>query len=207
MPATILRNRLRIAVDALLKRGGPLVDVILNAQPIAYQAEDLQVELGVMYNGLMAPDITNFASITMQLKDAENLLGAPLFSQTILAVNLHTVTDLNWGNGSDQTALFILANTDTNIELNARQSRTLEIYFFATTTDGTPRRIPLGKSPFTLSDSGYGDIGALTVVSPGARMKAAKIQIKNQDDGLYYNTVLRNVGGDPVVSVEGNGEA
>lgn len=204
--ATIVRNRVRIAVDAVLSRGVALTDVLTSRALEWWQAEDVQTEIGIFSNGTIAADLTNCASVTMEVKDPFNLLGAPLISKTVLAAAMDLVVSLSdWNAGVDAHAIFVLTNAETNIELEGNATRLLTLFFWMTTTDVPARRIPLGSSLLTLRDSGYGDLGAIAIQAPGARMSGSKLQVLNQDDTLYYDLVLRNVSGVPVLSVEGAG--
>lgn len=205
MAASIVRNRIRVKVDNILLRNGPLSEKLTSSGLVMYQAEDAQIELGIYSNAVKASDLTNFASVTLLLKDSENLLGAPLISS--VQTTVVAVSDANWLNDSAQDALFLLTNSDTNIELNGRAYRNMAIIFFGTTTDVPARRIPFSRGQIQLLDSGFGDLGSITVTSPGARMKASRLQVKNQTDGLYYDLVYRTVDGSVTWSVEGAGEA
>lgn len=207
--ATIERTRIRTAVDVISARTTELTDELTDSPLKLWQAEDVQVEVGIFKDGTIAADISNFDSVTMVVKDPDNLLGSPLIEKTVEAADLdQNVSLANWDNGTEQHVLFELTFQETNIELQGRNKRDLLIFFWATTDDVEPRRIPLGTSKITLLDSGYGDVGAITIVPAGARIRNSKLQILNQTDGLYYDLVIRNSAeGIAVTSVEGAGES
>ncbi len=215
MSATIVRNRIRLAIDNILNRGLIAVTDALTGRALTVQqAEDVQIELGIFSNGTIAADISNFTSITMELKDPEQLLAPPLFTLSALKtasvspqVDLtQTVSLADWNAGIAQHATFVLTYVNTNIELQGRPQRFLTVFFWGNTA--TPQRIPLGKSELVLIDSGYGDLAAITVTPPGARMKNSKLQILSASDGLYYDLVGRTDGaGGQIGSLEGAGEA
>ena len=215
MPATIERNRIRSALDHILSRNRTLTDVLTSADLALWHAEDVQLEIALFSNGTIADDISNFDSITPEIKDPANLLGAPLFTLDALKtgsvapqVDLDPSVSLaNWNDGTEQHAVFVLSAADTNLELAGASAKDFTLFFWGNTNDTPARRIPLGKSPITVRDSGYGDLAAITVNPPGARMSASKLQVLNQDDGLYYDLVLRNQNGVPTTSIEGAGEA
>ncbi len=206
MAGTLQRNRIRVAVDNVTARQGAAMTDKLTAVALRmYQAEDVQVELGIFSNGTIIADISNLTSVTMEVKDPANLEGAPLMAQDVLFAALAVISGANWTNDTAQNALFTFTAAETNIALDGAREAPLRIYFWATTSD--PRRIPLGVGDLTLLDSGYGDVGSIQIVTPGARMRNNKLQIKNQTDGLYYDFVLRTVAGQVVDSEEGAGEA
>lgn len=205
MAGSITINRIRVAVDSVLSRTGTLIDA-LTGKPLAmWQAEDVQVELGIFNNTVIVSDVTNFTSVTMEVKDPANLLGAPLITSTVLFASLQIISGANWTNGTAQNAVFLLTQIQTNIALLGAKSKDFQIWFWATTNDGTPRRIPLGTSPITLQDSGYGDVGSIQVLPPGARMTASRLQILNPDTNLYYDLCVRIKDGQPDASLEGAG--
>ncbi len=205
MAGTILRTRIRFAVDAILGRQLPAVTDKLTSLPLRlWQAEDVQFEIGIFNNGVIAADVSNLATVTLQLKGYENLEGAPIFTKSAAPA---AIAGANWTDDTQQNVLLTATLLETAIELDGAKERPLELTVFATTTDGTPRRIPLCQTLITLMDSGYGDIGTLVIVSPGARMRNNKLQVKNQTDGLYYDFVLRTNGGVIEDSIEGAGEA
>lgn len=196
---------MRIAVDNVLSRGliKPLVDVLTNANEIMWQAEDVQVELGIFSNGTIIGDPSNLVSVTFEVKDPNNLDGAPLISSVQTTIN--TISLPNWTNGTQQNCLFVLTAAQTNIALLTAQQKTLNAYFFALTAD--PFRFPLGWGTFQLADSGYGDLGSTVVTPPGARMKNNRLQIQCVDDNLYYDTVYRHVAGTLALSSVGPGQS
>ena len=208
MSATIVRNRIRIKVDNILSRGSLLTDVLTGTTAQFWQSEDVQVELGIYSAGVIAADLSNCASVTFLVKDKANLSGSALLSQTILAASMDlTVSDADWVSGAAQHAVFVFTAAETNVALTGAAAKTLTWFFYMTTTDAPARRIPLGKGDALLSDSGYGDLGAQTVLAPGARMKDSKLQVQCVDDSLYYDLRVRKVAGTLVPSVEGSGEA
>lgn len=205
--ATININRIRFASDVQLARQNQFVltDKLTGQSLRMFQAEDVQVETSFLVNGVIAADISNFASATLEIKDPTNLLGSPLISVTQPSLT-GTVSQANWDNGSAQHAVFTLTNAQTDIALNGKQTQTLSVFVWATTVS-TSLRIPCAAGPLTLMDSGYGDVGAITIVPPGARMKSNVLQIYDPDVNLYYNTKIRTINGVPVLSVEGAGDA
>jgi len=208
MAGTIQRSRIRFASDVILARTIQALDKLTGSMLRMWQAEDCQVESSALVNGVLAADISNFAKVTFEVKDPTNLLGAPLISKDLLAAGFGaTVNQTTWDNGTDQQFVWILTNSDTDIALAGKQAQTLMAFVWATTTDGTPRRIPLAATQLLLVDSGYGDIGSITITPPGARMKNNFLQVINPDNSLYYNVKLRTINGVPTLTTDGPGEA
>lgn len=206
MAGTIQRNRIRHTVDPILNRTGGFTDVLTNSADVKFwQAEDVQVEVGLYYNGTFAADITNVTSITLEMKAPDNLLGSPLVSKTA-TLDL-TADSATWLAGTKQHALFVMTNLEMNIQLAGAKSKELLLFYWIITNDATPRRIPLGRASITLLDSGYGDVGAITVVPNGARIHNNKLQVLNQSDSKYYDFVFRTLSGEVVSSIEGPGES
>jgi hypothetical protein len=212
MPTPLAATRIRFSSDQVLNRDNALTltDKITGLQIQMWQSEDSQIETSLFSNGTFIDSYANITSITLQFKDPGNLLGSPLFSKTITIAGGApaydaTCTLTDWNAGTKQTFAFALAAADTNIALDGRPSRTLQLDMWVTST--TSQRIMVCSGILTLVDSGYGDIGSIVIVAPGARMKSNLLQVINSDNSLYYNVRLRNVSGVPTLTTDGAGEA
>lgn len=105
------------------------------------------------------------------------------------------------------------------LTIKARDGQTAN-FFQWTDTSGTPIGwvhpdgtlftsylcLPLLADPGAMAVCGATD-GQVIYNSQAIRIKSDKMQMKNLDDGLFYDVVLRNVAGVPTLSVEGAGEA
>ena len=76
----LTNQRLRLAVDTA--QMGAINDVITGASPMFWNGVDLQFELA-FFRGAALADITNLASITIDLKTSLDKTSLPLMSATL----------------------------------------------------------------------------------------------------------------------------
>lgn len=204
---TITRDIIRVAVDAVLARGKKLKDALTGKNLEMWHGEDVAVQVGFFENGVLVGDISNFASATCEVKALDGLDAAPLLTKDVAVPDLlQNLTIDHWNDGTLQHAEFVFTNSETsNIDLKGRQTLTAMMFFWATTNDVPARRVGIGNSILTIRDNGVS--GAVVVTPPGARMKNNKLQVMNPDTNLYYDVVVRVEQGQPVLSLEGAGEA
>ncbi len=196
MSVQITSNRVRFAVDSVFGLQLAAITDKLTGLPLRFwQSSDLQFEVGLFNNGTIVDSIANIAKITLELKAPENLLGLALYSGDVLVGAMATPSLVNWNAGTDQHAVFAVTKAQSNIELVGQKERPLMLFVWLTDTTGTPKRIPLCQTLIYLTDSGFGDIGSITIQPPGAQMVGGRLQILNPDDGTYTTWVTKVLGG------------
>lgn len=209
MSYTIPQSRLRLALDAALMAsqvGQAVTDIYSGRSPVIVQATDLQVEVGVFWNGTLAADITNFASLTLQFQDSIQMTATALYSAT---GTLDTTCDAAaWAAQTKQHGLWNLTSVQTTFELVGKKKRKLWMTCWGTTTAPLgSKRIPLCATDIYVVDSGWADGATVIVASPGARMKDGKLQVFCPENSKYYDVMHRLVNGVPQLVTEGAGES
>jgi hypothetical protein len=161
----IVNQRIRLAIDT--SQMGSINDVLTGANPQFWNGVDLQIELGLFY-GPAFVDISNFDSITVELKEAEPRTGLPIMSQTIASGSLNPSLTLNAWNGGAPTdchALAVFTNGETNLQLSD-DSVTFWLVVSALTNDSPGHKVVLGATPIVVQEGGEGVTPPASVVNP-----------------------------------------
>lgn len=209
MATTLTHSRIRVAADSVESKNRAVTDVLTNAAPAFWQASDLQVEVGVFHDGAWVDTWTNIASVTLAIKAPDALESGALAEVTVSTGDPEfnaSATHSGWAAGTEQHVVFNLTKEETSIELAGAASRDLILYIWLTTNDATPKRIPLLRTAVTMLDSGWGDVGAIAITPPGARVRDNRLELLDPDTQRYYSVVIREVNGVPTLSIEGTGE-
>jgi hypothetical protein len=187
-----------------------------NAAPQFYRGNDIEIDIGIGQNGaLLAPTIASsgaggIASVTCQVFASENDTNAPMMAGTVTAANMNlTLTQGNWnaGGSANSHAQFIFPNSQTAIPLNGAASQSYWLRIFATTTDTTPKIIPLIEGPITVLDGPMTELSAPPLA--GARFYTVNgqvvFQILDPTTGLYHTLIAVNEGGVEELQVSDQG--
>jgi hypothetical protein len=200
MPATIPRDRVRIAADSV--RAGTVIDNLTGKSPEIWRGADMQFEIGVFFNGTLATDISNIASITVELKSPTNPSGPALVAVVVPAANLTSdVTSVNWRNQTAQHCIAQFTADDTNFDLDGALSASLWLVIGVTTADAEALYFPIGVGLITVRESGFsrGDT-QISLVTPPVRV--AELLVQCPDNNLWYYIVPRNINGVMTPSIE-----
>jgi hypothetical protein len=189
----------------LAARGQTPIDLNTSQPPLFFRGDDVEIDIGIGFGGvLLAPSLTNIASVTCQVFQSENATSAPLLSCNVpaSAMNL-ALTGAEWtGNTTPfYHAAFIFPNAQTAININGQPSVNYWLRIFLTTADATPKQITLLEGPVTVKD------GPLSTMSPpltgNARFYMVAgvnvLQLKNDTDGKFYTVGIQNVEGVPTL--------
>ncbi|HXC98801.1 MAG TPA: hypothetical protein VN048_05625 [Verrucomicrobiae bacterium] len=177
----IVNQRIRLAIDT--SQMGSINDVLTGANPQFWNGVDLQIELGLFYGSTLV-DVSNFDSITVDVKEAEPRTGLPIMSQTIASGSLNTGLTLNAWNGgapADCHALAVFTNEETNLYLSD-DSVTFWLVISALTNDSPGHKVVLGATPIVVQEGGEGVEPPASVVNPTYYTAA-------QSDARYSLTV------------------
>lgn len=202
--STLTRRRIRCKIDAAQKTTFKFVDVKTSSTPEFWRGNDLQFEIGIAWNGSLITDISNIASLTLQVK-ASAAATEILMTKTLAAVDLvNTVTEANWADDSNQHALVAFTGTEANIVAG-----TYHMGVSVVTSDSPGRDITLGATTLVVTEDGAGASGtpqvtdglAYTQAEADARFVQAhqdqawmqfsggKWYIYNGDTSLWYPLV------------------
>lgn len=158
-------QRIRLAIDT--SQMGSINDVITGGSPQFWNGVDLQFELGIFYGSALV-DVSNFDSITVDLKMSDPRTGLPLMSQTIASGSLNSGLSLNAWNGgapADCHALAVFTNEETNLFLSD-DVVSFWLVVSALTNDSPGHKVVLGATPINVVEGGDGVTPPASVVNP-----------------------------------------
>jgi hypothetical protein len=148
---TLSRRRIRAKLDAAKRTTDRFTDVKTSSSPELWRGNDVQFELGIFWNDALVTDITNLASITVDVRSG-TAVGALLMTKTLSAVDLDTsLTAGTWADDSKQHALIAFTGTETNVPAGAHW-----LVISAVTNDTPSRSITLAATTLLVAEDGAG---------------------------------------------------
>jgi len=146
---------------------GSINDVITGQTPQFWNGVDLQFELAFFW-GAQLLDISDYDSVTVDLKMSSPTTGLPVMSGTLASGSLNpglTLSAWNGGNPTDCHALVAFAQTATELVLSA-PSVQFWLAVSALTSDSPAHRVVLGATPLNVVESGAFIAPPASVVNP-----------------------------------------
>ena len=136
---------IRIAADTTSKDN--VLDLNTSAEPEAWWARNLTIQVGVFAGGTLL-DVSDLQSVSITLKDPDNMDGSPLVSKTVTSFD-NTTTLGTWQSGTQQHFIVSFAADDLSFALGNSQSSTnpqrlVHIAMVAITTGGQTGTICVG---------------------------------------------------------------
>lgn len=160
MATAYRRARLRCPLD--VSRTATFKNITSGADPEIWRGTDLAIEFALYWDReLMA--VSQFTSVTCEVKPLASKTGAALMSKTIGAVDLNdALTATEWTAGNGYHGLFAFSYSETNLDLGGADSAQFWMVISAITDDGVPRNVTLGCATLTVKEDGH-TIGGSTV--------------------------------------------
>ncbi len=174
-------QRIRLAIDT--SQMGSINDVLTGNSPQFWNGVDLQFELG-LFRGATLLDISNLSSITIDLKESDDVTGLPVMSATLSSGSFNNALTLNAWNGgaaADSHALLTFTNSATNLFI-ADSPQTFWLVISALTGDSPAHKIVLGATPLTVVEGGEG-------VNPPASVATPLYYTAAQSDARYVQSI------------------
>ena len=154
------RKKVRLAADAAKRTSEYMEDVFTGSQPEIWRGNDVQFELGLFIGGTMLTDLSNIASLTLEVKSDSDRDGIPLITKTLAAVDLDaTLTAETWADKTKQHALLALTGAETNIALNGDET-TYWLAVSIVTNDSPARNITIQATKLLIVEDGTGSASA-----------------------------------------------
>ena len=169
--STFQTQIIRIAADTTSKEN--ILDLNTSAEPEAWWARDLSIRVGVFDSDVLL-DVSDIASVTVNLKDPSNLDGAPLVAKTITAFD-NTTTLATWNAGTQQHFSIAFSADDLSFGLT-NGARLVHLSMVAITVGGQTGTLCVsrinviddgGNSP------GSNPVNAITVAQANAMITEA----------------------------------
>jgi hypothetical protein len=168
-------QQIRTEID--VRSVADFTDRYTSAVPHLWLGNDLRWEV-CFFRGAPSADTiiepSNFASITLEVRTS--VTGdLVLPSKTLTLADLHTTcTYDDWSDGTDQHAVFVFGNLETQPTLGeGLTSKNYYVVFSAVTTDA--KEITLGRTTLTIEDDGHGIAGATPEPGEPAYMTADQV--------------------------------
>jgi len=155
----LARKRIRLAADQATRSVDKMKDVYTNATPELWRGNDVQFEVAIYHQGSIVADISNIASLTLEVKPLASRAGTPLMTKTVAAGSLDTVSQANWNDGTDQNALVVFSSAETNFAVEGNDDQ-LWLVISVITNDAPGRSITLQATQMKFSEDGTGEGGA-----------------------------------------------
>jgi hypothetical protein len=180
----ITRRRIRLKIDIAKRTSDRIDDVNTTSTPELWKGNDVQFELGFYFGNSIITDISNIASLTLNIRETD-ASGDLLATKTISSFT--DITDADWIAGTAQHAVVTFTGAEANI---AAGDHWLAIAI--TTTDDPGRSVTLGASLIKITEDGIGTEAAAQAVEGTAYTKAetdSRYVQKHEDQAWtqFYN--------------------
>src|SRR5258708_8643267 len=177
----LTNQRLRLAVDTA--QMGAINDAITGASPMFWNGVDLQFELA-FFRGAALADISNLASITIDIKQSLDKTSLSLMSATLSSGSFDSdllLADWQAGDQADCHALITFTHGQANLFL-ADDADPFWLVISALTGDSPAHRVVLGATPLTVQEGG-------AYVPPPAFVAQPNYYTAAQSDARYQLSI------------------
>jgi len=123
-----------------------LIDLLTSAAPSLWRGTDVVFQIGLGQGGIQS--VANIQSLTLEVKELTNKIGAPLVTKTVTSFD-DTTTQETWNAGTAQHALIALTNEDTSIPAG-----TYWLVLSVVTTDNPARIYTAGGTILAVTEDG-----------------------------------------------------
>jgi len=210
MSLQVARHRIRLQCDAI---STDAINCLLrDTTPKVWCGVDLQIEVGLYWNGTFVDDLSNIDSLVLEIHTGSDRDSAPLVQETLSSGDLDTgMTEEEWeSNASDQAhATFTIAHGDLALDLSDADNNELDFWLVvhAVTNDGTPRYITWGGTKLTVVEDGAQlGLAVVTAPDPAYRLNDGELQLWNPDQSKWHTLYVKGASGAEYLAI-GPGES
>lgn len=151
---TTIYTRKRIRLKVQTSSSNALIDGLTGSAPYFWRGDDVQFELGLFFGDTLL-DVSQYATITLDVKTSANKTGAALMSKTITTENVdNTLTNETWLDGTQQHIVLSFSNTETALNLGGSDGVSYWFVVYGTTNDSPTRKVVLGAGMVTCMEGG-----------------------------------------------------
>ena len=182
------RARIKIAFD--MSSSAQALDVLTGTNPDFWRGEDVEFHIAVKY-GADFVNISNWASIVLQVKSATDKTGAPLMAaeQLNAAFENDVITKAEWDDNTKANLIVPFTNVETNLDLAGADSKQFWLVLGAITDTG--KRITVGTAQLVIREDGW--TGELEpTATDGVRIYLGKLQLRDASTGLWHTISVSN---------------
>jgi hypothetical protein len=149
-------QRIRLKVTPTART--PLVDAFDNQTPRIWRGNDIQVEIGLFTAAGAVEDISNLASLTVEVDTSQTSTGSPLMTKTVLLAAMDQTLDAaSWADYSKQHATVEFSATETNLSLGTDNQKTYWLVVHGVTSAG--KTVTLGYGSIIVEEDNAGTAG------------------------------------------------
>lgn len=159
---TILsRKRIRLLGDQSTRTGEKMKDILTASTPELWRGNDAQFEIAIGSNGSIIDDISNIASLTIEVKPAADRDGVALMTKTVEAGDLQALSQSDWDSKGTEYyhALAAFTAAETNIAIST-DTASYWLVIGVITKDSPGRHITLQASTLLIVEDGTGTAGS-----------------------------------------------
>jgi len=153
--STLDQKRIRFFADESKLTSERMADIYTDATPEMWRGNDVQFEIGIGHDDAIVEDVSNIASVTLDVKP-ENRTGAALITKTVQSGDINTITQDNWDNKKAQNILVEFAGAETNIDMLGNNERDLWLVISYITNDNPGKSLTLQHTIFKVVEDGTG---------------------------------------------------
>ena len=189
---TLQRKRIRIAADAAKRATDSVIDIFSGSTPGLWVGNDVQFEIGLFLDAELIADISNIASLTLEVRPSADRTQPPLMQKTVLAADLDgTVDSAAWLAKTKQHALVSFTGQETNLAIIG-STMACWLVIGVVTNDSPGRVITIQGGTITFYQDGIGSAGSPPTLDPLYYNQAdsdARYVQKHEDQGWtrWYN--------------------
>jgi len=158
--STLDRKRIRLIADQATKTDDKMVDVYTDSTPELWVGNDVQFEVGIYHNNSLVTDISNIASLTLEVKNTSDRDGDPVMTATVSSGDLDgAVTQDTWDDKTAQHALVTFTGSETNLTVGSDNQAEYWLVISVITNDTPGRNITLQATTIKVVEDGTGSAG------------------------------------------------
>jgi len=150
----MISSRIRIPVN--FRSRDAITDLLSGKSPEQWVGTDVRFEVGFMDASALAEDISNLASVTLEVF-ASTRTGLPYMAATLSAAELlDTLTQEQWDGGAPEHAhaVFEFTQEETALPMGADLRKEFWLVVSCLTNNGTAKRYTLGAGPIDFLQDG-----------------------------------------------------
>lgn len=163
MTAILARKRIRLLADQSTRSSDQMLDILTGATPELWRGNDVQFEVALAVGGTLLTDISNIASLTLEVKSSSNRSGDPLMTKTLDAAELTPGLSQEDWDGLDAVnahAVVTFTGAETNIDTGADNTESTWLVIGVVTNDTPGRHITMQATTLAIVEDGTGTAGS-----------------------------------------------
>ena len=193
MTLALSKNRIRLALDPL--NHDPISCILQERKPIIWRGTDVDIEVGIFFDGTFVDDISNITSIILEIHNNSDRTGGALIQKTILAADMDDISSEEWISeaANKAHAVFELSNAETNFDMTGANQNKLQFWLVIHCVLTTGEYLTLGSTNLEVEeDAAQTGIPVLGTANGNFRVTSGgELQIKGKTTGKWYTAWIK----------------